>query len=123
MIQEERNTIAKNIYNQELKEFIQYIILSVLLFVVYSVLAIISAFIAIHNPDIFKPWFCVVDITITVVCGPVYVLVKSINDCKIEIQYLKLLRQTINTNNYEIKEVTGEYQLFEKATGIQITIP
>lgn len=123
MIQEERNTIAKNIYNQELKEFIQYIILSVLLFVVYSVLAIISAFIAIHNPDIFKPWFCVVDITTTVVCGPVYVLVKSINDCKIEIQYLKLLRQTINTNNYEIKEVTGEYQLFEKETGIQITIP
>lgn len=38
MTQEERNTIAENIYTQELKEFIQYIILSILLFVVYSVL-------------------------------------------------------------------------------------
>lgn len=57
MTQEERNTIAENIYTQELKEFIQYIILSILLFVVYSVLAIMSAFIAIHNPDIFKPCF------------------------------------------------------------------
>lgn len=123
MTQEERNTIAENIYTQELKEFIQYIILSILLFVVYSVLAIMSAFITIHNPDIFKPWFCVVDIAITVTCGPVYVLIRFINDCKIEIQYIKLLRQTINTNNYEIKEVTGEYQLFEKETGIQITIP
>ena len=112
MTQEERNTIAENIYTQELKEFIQYIILSILLFVVYSVLAIMSAFIAIHNPDIFKPWFFAI-----------HVLIKPINDCKIEIQYIKLLRQTINTNDYEIKEVTGEYQLFEKETGIQITIP
>lgn len=119
MTQEERNTIAENIYTQELKEFIQYIILSILLFVVYSVLAIMSAFIAIHSPDIFKPWFFAIPVT----CGPVYVLIKPINDCKIEIQYIKLLRQTINTNNYEIKEVTGEYQLFEKETGIQITIP
>lgn len=123
MTQEERNTIAENIYTQELKEFIQYIILSVLLFVVYSAMAVMSFFITTHNPDIFKPWFCVVSSIIIAVCGPVYVLVKSINDCKIEIQYLKLLRQTINTNDYEIKEVTGEYQLFEKETGIQITIP
>ncbi len=28
MTQEERNTIAKHIYTQELKEFIQYILLS-----------------------------------------------------------------------------------------------
>lgn len=123
MTQEERNTIAENSYKQELKEFIQYIILSILLFVVYSVLAIMSAFIAIHNPDIFKPWFCVVNIVITVTCGPVYVLISSINDSKIEIQYIKLLRQIINTNDYEIKEVTGEYQLFEKETGVRITIP
>lgn len=123
MTQEERNTIAENSYKQELKEFIQYIILSILLFVVYSVLAIMSAFIAIHNPDIFKPWFCVVNIVITVTCCPVYVLISSINDSKIEIQYIKLLRQIINTNDYEIKEVTGEYQLFEKETGVQITIP
>ena len=113
MTQEERNTIAENIYTQELKEFIQYIILSILLFVVYSAMAVMSFFITTHNPDIFKP----------VTCGPVYVLIKPINDCKIEIQYIKLLRQTINTNDYEIKEVTGEYQLFEKETGIQITIP
>ena len=123
MTQEKRNTIAENIYNKELKEFIQYIILSVLLFVVFSAMVVMNAFIDIHNPDIFKPWFCVVDIVIVVTCGPVYILIRSINDCKIEIQYIKLLRQTINTNNYEIKEVTGEYQLFEKETGIQITIP
>ena len=123
MTQEERNTIAENSYKQELKEFIQYIILSVLLFVVYSAMAVMSFFIITHNPDIFKPWFCVVSSIIIAVCGPVYVLVKSINDCKIEIQYLKLLRQIINTNDYEIKEVTGEYQLFEKETGVQITIP
>ena len=43
MTQEERNTIAENIYTQELKEFIQYIILSILLFVVYSVLAIMRS--------------------------------------------------------------------------------
>ena len=123
MTQEERNTIAENSYKQELKEFIQYIILSVLLFVVYSAMAVMSFFITTHNPVIFKPGFCVVDIAITVTCGPVYVLIRFINDWKIEIQYIKLLRQTINTNNYEIKEVTGEYQLFEKETGIQITIP
>lgn len=123
MTQEKRNTIAENIYNKELKEFIQYIILSVLLFVVFSAMVVMNSFIDIHNPDIFKPWFCVVDIVIVVTCGPVYVLIKPINDCKIEIQYIKLLRQTINTNDYEIKEVTGEYQLFEKETGIQITIP
>ena len=121
MTQEKRNTIAENIYNKELKEFIQYIILSVLLFVVFSAMVVMNSFIDIHNPDIFKPWFCVVDIVIVVTCGPVYILIRSINDCKIEIQYIKLLRQ--NTNNYEIKEVTGEYQLFEKETGIQITIP
>lgn len=123
MIHGERNTIAENIYTQELKEFIQYIILSVLLFVVYSAMAVMSFFITTHNPDIFKPWFCVVSIIITVTCGPVYVLISSINDSKIEIQYIKLLRQIINTNDYEIKEVTGEYQLFEKETGVQITIP
>lgn len=123
MTQEKRNTIAENIYNKELKEFIQYIILSVLLFVVFSAMVVMNSFIDIHNPDIFKPWFCVVDIVIVVTCGPVYILIRSINDCKIEIQYIKLLRQTINTNNYEIKEVTGEYQLFEKETGVQITIP
>ena len=123
MTQEERNTIAENIYTQELKEFIQYIILSILLFVVYSVLAVMSFFITTHNPDIFKPWFCVVSSIIIAVCGPVYVLVKSINDCKIEIQYLKLLRQIIDTNNYEVKDLNGQYQLFEKETGIQITIP
>ena len=123
MTQEKRNTIAENIYNKELKEFIQYIILSVLLFVVFSAMVVMNSFIDIHNPDIFKPWFCVVDIVIVVTCGPVYILIRSINDCKIEIQYIKLLRQTINTNNYEIKEVTGEYQLFENETGIQITIP
>jgi hypothetical protein len=62
-------------------------------------------------------------IAIAVTCGPVYVLISSINDSKIEIQYIKLLCQIINTNDYEIKEVTGEYQLFEKETGVQITIP
>lgn len=123
MTQEERNTIAENSYKQELKEFIQYIILSVLLFVVYSAMAVMSFFITTHNPDIFKPWFCVVSSIIIAVCGPVYVLVKSINDCKIEIQYLKLLRQIIDTNNYEVKDLNGQYQLFEKETGIQITIP
>ena len=123
MTQEERNTIAENIYTQELKEFIQYIILSVLLFVVYSAMAVMSFFITTHNPDIFKPWFCVVSSIIIAVCGPVYVLVKSINDCKIEIQYLKLLRQIIDTNNYEVKDLNGQYQLFEKETGVQITIP
>lgn len=123
MTQEKRNTIAENIYNKELKEFIQYIILSVLLFVVFSAMVVMNSFIDIHNPDIFKPWFCVVDIVIVVTCGPVYVLISSINDSKIEIQYIKLLRQIINTNDYEIKEVTGEYQLFEKETGVQITIP
>lgn len=123
MTQEKRNTIAENIYNKELKEFIQYIILSVLLFVVFSAMVVMNSFIDIHNPDIFKPWFCVVDIVIVVTCGPVYILIRSINDSKIEIQYIKLLRQIINTNDYEIKEVTGEYQLFEKETGVQITIP